>query len=154
MVAKPPLILHISCHGRSLELNSPMKKHKMGNTSVWEQIEESNFLLFETEIGDGALISGQELREFIGDPNERLHSLDVVLIAACTSDFIGKVMLKCGAKHVICIQNEKYVMDQAAIKFTKTFYDFVFSGLSICSAFKKAVKSVSLNVNAGEAKIF
>ena len=111
MVAKPPLILHISCHGRSLELNSPMKKHKMGNTSVWEQIEESNFLLFETEIGDGALISGQELREFIGDPNERHNNLDVVLIAACTSDFIGKVMLKCGAKHVICIQNEKYVMD-------------------------------------------
>ena len=39
---------------------------------------------------------------------------------------------------MICIENEKYVMDESAIKFTKTFYKNIFTGMSVCEAFEKA----------------
>ena len=36
-----------------------------------------------------------------------LPNLDVVVLAACDSDFAGKIFLKCGAKHVICIKKDR-----------------------------------------------
>ena len=65
----------------------------MTAASSAEFIEESNFLLFEKAEGDGELVSAKQLREFIGKPSTERHSLDVVVIAACTSEFIGKVLL-------------------------------------------------------------
>ena len=65
----------------------------MTTATTSEFVEESNFLLFEKPEGDGELVSAKQLREFIGTPTSERTSLDVVVIAACTSEFIGKVLL-------------------------------------------------------------
>ena len=45
--------------------------------------------------------------------------LDVVFVAACDSEFVGKIFLKCGARHVICVKTNEYVLDDATIDFTR-----------------------------------
>ena len=64
--------------------------------------------------------------------------LDVVFVAACQSEFVGKIFQKCGARHVICVKQDKHVLDEAAIKFTKNFYDHIFNEVEVCEAFNKA----------------
>ena len=55
---------------------------------------------------------------------------------------------------MICIENEKYVMDESAIKFTKTFYSTIFAGHSVCESFERARSSVVLNLNKGQANMY
>ena len=63
--------------------------------------ETSNYLLFETYEGKGELISAKQIRKLLDKSEQKLN---VVLIAACDSEYIGKVFLKNGAKHVICVK--------------------------------------------------
>ena len=67
-----------------------------------------------------------------------MPNLDVVFVAACDSEFVGKIFLKCGAKHVICVKKDRYVLDEAAIVFTQMFYEKMISGSNICDAFLMA----------------
>ena len=98
--------------------------------------QEGNFLLFETPLGEGNLISSKKLNELIENTS---GNLDVVFVAACDSEFVGKIFLRCGAKHVICVKKERFVLDEAAIAFTKIFYEQIIQkGLSICEAFAHA----------------
>ena len=71
-----------------------------------------------------------------------MPSLDVVILAACDSEVIGKIFLKSGAKHVICVKDKRYVKDEAAIEFTKTFYERIFQGKSVCESFDMAKEAV------------
>lgn len=65
--------------------------------------------------------------------------LEFVVVATCHSEFVGKIFLEAGARHVICIKQSKEVSDQAVLTFTETFYDTVFQqNMDICSAFKNA----------------
>lgn len=75
-------------------------------------------------------------------------------MAACKSEFVGKIFLKCGAKHVVCIKTGEQVLDEAAIAFTKTFYTHIFSGVQVCKAFERAKNSVSFKICEGESSIF
>ena len=64
-------------------------------------------------------MSAKELQKFM--VQERLE-LDVVFVAACDSQGIGRVFQRCGAKHVVCVEQNRFLLDEAAIHFTKTFY--------------------------------
>ena len=70
----------------------------------------------------------------------------MVVVAACKSEFVGEIFLKCGAKHVICIKTGETVLDSAAITFTETFYANIFGDISVCEAFERAKASVSFNI--------
>ena len=63
---------------------------------------------------------------------KQLPDLNVIFLAACNSEFAGKIFLKCGAKHVICVKKEKEVRDDVAVEFTDLFYKFLFQGESVC----------------------
>ena len=108
MINKNPRILHISCHGIKNCVNS------MG-LNFEDMKEEGHFLLFESPSGEGELVSSKKLKELI---SQVMPNLDVVFVAACDSEFVGKIFLKCGAKHVICVKKDHYVLDEAAIVFT------------------------------------
>ena len=68
-----------------------------------------------------------------------MPDLDLVFVAACKSDFVGRIFQKTGAKHVICVKQEKEILDNAAIAFTKSFYYQVFIKQNICDAFERAL---------------
>ena len=70
-------------------------------------------------MGEGDLVGSKKLNELI---EKTSGSLDVVFVAACDSEFVGKIFLRCGAKHVICVKKDRFVLDQAAIAFTEMFY--------------------------------
>ena len=55
---------------------------------------------------------------------------------------------------MICVEKKKYVLDEAAIQFTKTFYSEVFNGYDICTAFDHAKSAVEFQLNDREAEIF
>ena len=50
--------------------------------------------------------------------------------------------MKCGARHVICVEQDKEVLDDAVHIFTKTFYQQVFYEKNIYEAFQQSVASV------------
>lgn len=89
MIGKEPKILHISCHG----LNLPTKHAGMIHQAK-DLEEQQNYLLFETENGEGELVSFAELNKII---KKAMPKLNVVFIAACNSEIIGKLLQKCGA---------------------------------------------------------
>ena len=111
-------MLHISCHGLNIKSNTKTIGYDA------DAMENENFLLFETPTGEGQLISTKHLNKII---KQSLPSLDIIFLAACDSEKVGKIFLKSGARHVICVQNKKEVLDQAAIDFTATFYRQIFS---------------------------
>jgi CHAT domain-containing protein len=119
MLSKAPKILHISCHGIS-------------NSEFQEQ--EGDFLLFEDEHLIGELISKKKLQNLISN----VEKTDLVFLAACSSEFVAKIFLRKGVRHVIFIENMKEVLDKAVLTFTNTFYRTLFDGKTICEAFQIA----------------
>ena len=59
-----------------------------------------NCLVFEKQNGEGDLIDAKTLNKLIW---EKTPNLDVIFLAACNSEFAGKIFLQCQAQHVICI---------------------------------------------------
>jgi hypothetical protein len=65
----------------------------------------------------------------------------VVLLMACHSEEIGKVFLKYGVTHVICVKKQNRILDKACEIFSRTFYRFLFdidNSYTPCEAFKLA----------------
>ena len=143
MLQENPRILHISCHGLKLDL----KRIQFDN----ERMEKENVLVFEKENGEGDLINSKLLNKMIW---EKTPDLDVIFLAACDSEFAGRIFLKCQARHVICIQKDQKVLDEAAVMFTQRFYQFVFQGKSVCDAFYAAKSDVEAIYSEREARIF
>ena len=56
-------------------------------------------LLFETENGDGKLISQRELSKILKQATTKIK---VVFVAACMSQFVGEIFKQCDVPHVIC----------------------------------------------------
>ena len=108
-------------------------------------------MLFETIDGAGELVSAYKLRELV---QRQQKILDVVVVAACKSESVGEIFLKCGARHVVCIKTGMNVLDKAAISFTGTFYREIFNGKQVCTAFENAKASVDFNHNEYEGGIF
>ena len=93
MLNKEPRILHISCHGIE------NKERTMCNYT--EVRQEGNFLLLESETGEGELVSARRLHKLI---KSTLPHLDLVFVAACDSEFVGRIFQQCGVKHVVCVK--------------------------------------------------
>ena len=56
-------------------------------------------LLFETDNGDGKLISQRELSKILKQATTKIK---VVFVAACMSQFVGEIFRQCDVPHVIC----------------------------------------------------
>jgi len=96
MIRKEPKVLHISCHGIKIEARlQPMQLNYGGSR------KEDHYLLFENSYGAGELVSGEQLQNFMQSTK---HQIDVVFVAACDSEYIGKIFQRCGAKHVVCVE--------------------------------------------------
>ena len=83
-----------------------------------------------------------------------MPDLEVVFVAACQSEFIGGIFKKCGASHVVCVKQSEHVLDEAAIDFTKSFYQHLFDEFDVCEAFKVAKKDVEFKYKSKESDLF
>lgn len=128
--------MHISCHGIA-------QAHS--GSSV-------NYLLFEDEHGNGQLVSEDSLRKLI---LRNLPNIGVVVVAACYSEFVGKIFQRIGARHVVCIDKSHQVMDQAILVFTRRFYSEVLANTPVCKAFVDAKNELLANTDIpdGQADI-
>ena len=71
--------------------------------------------------------------------------LQFVVVATCHSEFVGRIFLEAGAKHVICIKQSEEVEDDAVITFTDHFYAMLLEHkMKICDAFEQAQLAVSI----------
>ena len=66
-----------------------------------------------------------------------------MFLASCHSQFAGEIFIEAGAKHAICIMNDKNIDEQACHEFTKKFYSSILGGNSVCSSFEHALKCAS-----------
>ena len=76
-------------------------------------------LLFESAAGKGEKITKNELHNLI---SKKSGQIDLVFLAACTSQFVGEMFQSFGVNHAICVKRNYYVKDEAAIDFTRIFY--------------------------------
>lgn len=129
MLRKKPLGIHFSGHGIQNNYES------LGDTH-YQYKNEGDFLLLETLQGDSKLVSKNKLQRLI---NAAQCKLEFVVVATCHSEFVGRIFLEAGAKHVVCIRKQDEVADEAVLHFTNAFYSAVFSQKeSICKAFQYA----------------
>lgn len=98
---------------------------------------DSSYLLFETPGGEAELVSAKQLKSIL--ETEAVPMIDLVILQACHSEIVGKVFQRCCARHVICINKDRAVLDQASIKFTRNLYQNLLSGMQVCAAFNSAV---------------
>lgn len=71
-------------------------------------------------------------------------SLKFVFFATCHSEAAGEIFHNAGIQHVICILKSSEILDEAAVYFSRNFYELLFKGkLSICDAFLKAKEMIS-----------
>lgn len=145
MLNKEPKVLHISCHGVDNMTST------MDDNYEIDRKHDGKFLLFENDKGEGELISSKTLSALVMSV---LPDLDLVFVAACKSNFVGKIFQNCGAKHVICVRQKSKVLDEAAIAFTKTFYQKLLNQEDICAAFNIAKASVAFMHQSQEADKF
>ena len=135
MLSRKPRALHFSCHG--IEKKMPRNALK-------------SYLLFETFGGDGIEISEEEIKKILNNYNVEL---DFVFVAACKSEQVGKIFLKRGVKHVICVESGKSVKDEAVLDFTNRFYQMIFQGHPICKAYELARGDVDIKHKKADANM-
>ena len=63
--------------------------------------DDYNYSLFENDLAVGVRISANELLKLV---RQTVTSLDLVFVAACDSEIVGKIFQRCGAQHVICVK--------------------------------------------------
>ena len=108
-------------------------------------------LLFEEAAGKGERVTKTMLQGIV---DQNGCQIDLVYLAACTSQFVGEMFHEFGVNHVVCVKRREYVKDQAAIDFTRIFYLQLFQGKPICDAFSFAKASVKFNHKVKDADMF
>ena len=88
------MALHFSGHGIENKPNIIGKNYALNR-------DVKNYLLFETQDGDGELVSDKVLSEQIKFSNS---TLEFVFVASCYSENVGAIFLNAGARHVICVR--------------------------------------------------
>lgn len=122
MLNRRPKCLHISCHG----IKNSEETIGVNHASLKD---EGDFLLLENESFQGEPVSEKALQKIIKGFGVQL---DLVFVAACKSQFVGKIFQTVGAQHVICVREGSEVKDEAALVFTRRFYRCIFAGDTIC----------------------
>lgn len=125
VMSSKPRVIHISCHGIEDQKLEEKKSKRMGLKNLADPELEGHFLLFENDQGTGELFSAVELKQLLDKID---HEIELVVVAACQSEMVGKIFRKCGVRHVICVESKRKVLDEAAIKFTERFYEKLFRG--------------------------
>jgi hypothetical protein len=75
-------------------------------------------------------------------------SLKFVFIATCHSQFAGEIFHNAGVEHVICVQQNVQILDEAAVVFSQNFYELLFKEtLTVCMAFDQAKKMLEAHPN-------
>ena len=113
-------------------------------------------MLLETETCESQCVSRDELQQMISKYyNKTKCGLQFVVVATCHSEFVGRIFLEAGAKHVICIKQSEEVEDDAVITFTDHFYAMLLEHkMKICDAFEQAQLAVSITHGIFQANIF
>ena len=83
-----------------------------------------------------------------------LKDIDLVFLAACHSEQIGRAFLEKGVGHVICVKMNRQVLDQAALTFTKYFYKDILNLKTVCAAFESAKAHVASLLKQSESDLF
>ena len=55
---------------------------------------------------------------------------------------------------MVCVEQKRFVLDEAAIGFTQAFYKYLFKGERICDAFEQAKQGVEFKFGEKEANLF
>lgn len=106
-------------------------------------------LLFEDGLGGAHFLEEDQLRD-------RVHAepFKFVFVSACHSGLIAKALVKAGVRHVVCCDVDKKLQDDAALKFTHSFYYALAEGFTIQAAFEKGQEAVSKRFDREEVQKF
>ncbi|CDW88080.1 sh2 domain containing protein [Stylonychia lemnae] len=135
---KRPLAFHFSGHGL-LNKKEVFKKFSDVNNYYKTQCEnKGDVLVFEGEDGGNSDFFFQEdMEKLLGTKETNFR---FAVIASCHSKEIGEIFKKNGSQHTICIQREQALNDEAAIRFSRIFYQKVFcSDCTICRAYHDTI---------------
>jgi hypothetical protein len=94
--------------------------------------------MLENDMGKEHLVDKASLETLLSEETDALSNIDLVFLAACTSERNGELFTRLGVKHVICITAKKTVRDRAIIEFSERFYSKLLELENVCSAFKCA----------------
>mmetsp|Transcript_40300 Transcript_40300/g.74584 ORF Transcript_40300/g.74584 Transcript_40300/m.74584 type:complete len:696 (-) Transcript_40300:97-2184(-) len=94
-------------------------------------------LLFEDNRGGAHWMKEDKLRDCVHKEPFRF-----VFVSACYSLLMGKALVNAGVHHVVCCEHDKELRDDAALKFTQTFYHALAEGYTISAAFQKGKMAV------------
>jgi len=103
------------------------------------------FLAFEnhskSELGNTQFINNEYLQRVLRTKAGYI-GVKLAVVSACHSEKAGQAFVQAGVPHVIAIKQNNAVHDQAAHNFTETFYEWLFSGNSVNTAYKAALNAV------------
>jgi tetratricopeptide (TPR) repeat protein len=91
------------------------------------------FLLFEDGKGGSQPVTGDYLRRLIC-----MGGFELAVVTACYSEKIGEMLVEAGIRHVIAVQCDVHVLDEAAVVFIGQFFRSLFQGDSVQKAFEMA----------------
>jgi tetratricopeptide (TPR) repeat protein len=91
------------------------------------------FLLFEDGKGGSQPVTGDYLKRLIC-----MGGFELAIVTACYSEKIGEMLVEAGIRHVIAVQCDVPVLDEAAIVFIGQFFRSLFQGDSVQKAFEMA----------------
>ncbi|CDW72615.1 UNKNOWN [Stylonychia lemnae] len=150
-LSQNPIGLHFSGHGFQNNLAS----HQQDSYVFGENKSKGkSFLAFEDKNGAQHNIYDEDLKQILKE-KDNLKSLKFIVVNSCHSQICGEIFKNCGVQHVICIKAEKQLLDEVAVKFSRIFYQLVFtSSKTICEAFDIAKKDVLSNFNKKESEKF
>lgn len=64
------------------------------------------------------MVSEDELKNLMDSRKNADLKIQLIFIAACTSEKIGELFQKYGVEHIICVKDKRNVLDDVVIKFT------------------------------------
>lgn len=94
-------------------------------------------LLFEDGKGGAHWMGEEQLYDCVHEEPFRF-----VFVSACYSMLMGQALVKAGVRHVVCCEHDQELRDDAAMKFTHTFYFALAEGYTVKAAFEKGKMAV------------
>jgi len=124
----------------------------MSEQKIEEIFDKGDALVLEDSECKGQYLYAKDMEEII---KQSELQLDFVFMAQCHSEFAARIFLNNGTKHVIGIDKERKVSDEAVLTFTRTFYSKIWREKSkICSCFNAAKLAVEIHHSKEEASCF
>ena len=118
---------------RDVYSTKPIILHFSGHGSKGTKFDKGDFLVIEKEDLRGENLTESKIAElFVDYRNQgKDDGIRLAVVLSCHSEQVGQIFRNAGIEHVVCINRECEVQDQACLTFTKTFYQFLLSGNDI-----------------------